>query len=186
MFGKLKEKLKGWIKKSTEKITESEETLEKKEAVEEVKKEAVEEVKKEAVEDKEFEEKIKKLEEKIEKAKKEEVSEPPLKFEVGKQKYEPDLEKVKEEQKKEKTKEEIQEEIKETEKEIKELEEKDEAEILAEEPPKKGNYLLGDVKNLILTPHIAWSSTEARQRLLGTTTENIKSFINGNPINIVN
>ena len=60
------------------------------------------------------------------------------------------------------------------------------SDVLTEEPPKSGNPLLGDVKNLILTPHVAWSSREARQRLINITAENIKSFKEGNPINIVN
>jgi len=58
--------------------------------------------------------------------------------------------------------------------------------VLKEEPPNSGNPLLGDVKNLILTPHVAWSSKEARQRLIDITVENIKSFRVGNPINVVN
>ena len=58
--------------------------------------------------------------------------------------------------------------------------------VLTEEPPKNGNPLLGDVKNLIVTPHVAWSSREARQRLIDITAENIKSFKEGNPINLVN
>ena len=57
--------------------------------------------------------------------------------------------------------------------------------VLTEEPPKNGNPLLGDVKNLIVTPHVAWSSREARQRLIDITAENIKSFREGNPINLV-
>ena len=58
--------------------------------------------------------------------------------------------------------------------------------VLKEEPPNSGNPLLGDVKNLILTPHVAWSSKEARQRLIDITGENIKSFRVGNSINVVN
>ena len=58
--------------------------------------------------------------------------------------------------------------------------------VLTEEPPKNGNPLLGDVKNLIVTPHVAWSSREARQRLIDITAENIKSFRVSNPINVVN
>ncbi len=58
--------------------------------------------------------------------------------------------------------------------------------VLAKEPPMSGNPLLGDVKNLIITPHVAWSSREARQRLVNVTAENIKLFKEENPINIVN
>lgn len=60
------------------------------------------------------------------------------------------------------------------------------SDVLAEEPPKSGNPLLGDVKNLIVTPHVAWSSIEARQRLINITAENIISFSEGYPKNIVN
>ena len=58
--------------------------------------------------------------------------------------------------------------------------------VLVEEPPKSGNPMLGDIKNLVLTPHVAWSSREARKRLIDITAENIKSFKEGNPINLVN
>ena len=58
--------------------------------------------------------------------------------------------------------------------------------VLAVEPPASDNPLLGDVKNLIITPHIAWSSREAHQRLVNITAENIKTLKEGNPINIVN
>lgn len=58
--------------------------------------------------------------------------------------------------------------------------------VLTEEPPKSENPLLGDVKNLIITPHIAWSSKEARQRLIDITVENIESFLRGDIKNKVN
>jgi phosphoglycerate dehydrogenase-like enzyme len=38
----------------------------------------------------------------------------------------------------------------------------------------------------IVTPHIAWSSLEARRRLMGVTVENIRAFLKGSPINRVN
>lgn len=57
--------------------------------------------------------------------------------------------------------------------------------VLTNEPPIEGNPLLGDVKNLYLTPHSAWSTFEARQRLINITAENIKSFLDGNIINLV-
>jgi glycerate dehydrogenase len=41
-----------------------------------------------------------------------------------------------------------------------------------------GNPLLAaDIPNLIVTPHIAWGSREARQRLLDEVAENIRSFL---------
>ncbi len=52
--------------------------------------------------------------------------------------------------------------------------------VLSTEPPAKGNPLL-DVKsdNLIITPHVAWASPEARQRLITETVRNIQNFIDG-------
>ena len=41
-------------------------------------------------------------------------------------------------------------------------------------------------KNCIITPHIAWATVEARQRLMQTTAENIRAFQNGSPIHVVN
>ncbi len=57
--------------------------------------------------------------------------------------------------------------------------------VLDEEPPKNGNPLL-TAKNCIITPHSAWSTVEARQRLLDEVVLNIKSFANGQSRNIVN
>jgi len=57
--------------------------------------------------------------------------------------------------------------------------------VLDEEPPKAGNLLL-NARNCRITPHIAWSTLEARQRLLDLTMINIKAFQNGNPVNVVN
>ena len=53
--------------------------------------------------------------------------------------------------------------------------------VLTEEPPVNGNVLLAaDIPNLIVTPHIAWASREARQRLLDEVAENIAAFMRGN------
>jgi glycerate dehydrogenase len=41
-------------------------------------------------------------------------------------------------------------------------------------------------KNCLITPHIAWATLEARQRLMQTTVENVSGFIDGSPINVVN
>ena len=57
--------------------------------------------------------------------------------------------------------------------------------VLSQEPPANGNILF-DVKNCIITPHNAWASREARQRLLDETVENVKAFLNGKPRNVVN
>ena len=56
--------------------------------------------------------------------------------------------------------------------------------VLTEEPPKNGNVLFG-AKNIIFTPHSAWSAVEARQRLLNETADNIKAFDEGAPRNVV-
>lgn len=58
--------------------------------------------------------------------------------------------------------------------------------VLSSEPPTKGNPLLDRVKNLILTPHVAWSSREARQMLIDITADNINSMTEGKIINKVN
>ncbi|MDD4839213.1 MAG: D-2-hydroxyacid dehydrogenase [Clostridia bacterium] len=56
--------------------------------------------------------------------------------------------------------------------------------VLSVEPPKADNPLL-TAKNCLITPHIAWMSFEARQRLLTVTVENLKNFIEGKPKNVV-
>lgn len=57
---------------------------------------------------------------------------------------------------------------------------------LTEEPPVKGNILLdANVPNLIVTPHIAWATRAARQRLVDGVTANIKAFLNNTPTNQV-
>ena len=45
---------------------------------------------------------------------------------------------------------------------------------------------LWGIDNCIITPHVAWASLEARTRLIGKVAENLKSFKEGNPINVVN
>jgi len=57
--------------------------------------------------------------------------------------------------------------------------------VLSKEPPFADNLLLS-AKNCIITPHNAWMSREARQRILDTTVENIKAFVNGQAIHVVN
>ncbi len=52
--------------------------------------------------------------------------------------------------------------------------------VLSQEPPVNGNVLLDlDLPNLIITPHCAWASREARQRLINLTADNIRNFIDG-------
>ncbi len=56
--------------------------------------------------------------------------------------------------------------------------------VLTQEPPRNGNVLL-QAKNIIITPHSAWSTVEARQKLVDETAENIKAFFEGKPRNVV-
>lgn len=56
--------------------------------------------------------------------------------------------------------------------------------VLSVEPPAPGNPLLS-AKNCFITPHIAWATFEARKRLLETAIQNIRCFLDGNPINVV-
>lgn len=52
--------------------------------------------------------------------------------------------------------------------------------VLTDEPPVHGNPLLAKgIPNLIVTPHIAWASREARQRLIDEVTLNIEAFLQG-------
>lgn len=58
--------------------------------------------------------------------------------------------------------------------------------VLSVEPPREGNVLLDKtIPNLLITPHIAWGSTEARERIIQQTAENIQSFLSGNLIRTV-
>jgi glycerate dehydrogenase len=57
--------------------------------------------------------------------------------------------------------------------------------VLAQEPPSHANPLLF-ARNCIITPHNAWASKEARERILKMTIENIQSFLNGKPQHVVN
>ena len=50
--------------------------------------------------------------------------------------------------------------------------------VLTEEPPRNGNALLADdIPNLIVTPHSAWGSREARQRIVDITARNLSSLV---------
>ena len=52
--------------------------------------------------------------------------------------------------------------------------------------PILGSNPLPKAKNILITPHIAWSTIEARTRLMQTTADNIAAFQKGSPINVVN
>ena len=59
------------------------------------------------------------------------------------------------------------------------------ADVLLEEPM-SDNCPLRGAKNCVITPHIAWAPYETRKRLQGIALENLKAFIAGKPINVVN
>lgn len=58
------------------------------------------------------------------------------------------------------------------------------SDVVSTEPIRADNPLLG-LDNMIITPHIAWASHEARQRLMDTAVENVRNFLNGTPSNNV-
>ncbi|SEN29879.1 glycerate dehydrogenase [Pseudomonas sp. ok272] len=58
--------------------------------------------------------------------------------------------------------------------------------VLSVEPPTTGNPLLaGDIPRLIVTPHNAWGSREARQRIVGQLTENARGFYSATALRVV-
>lgn len=57
--------------------------------------------------------------------------------------------------------------------------------VLETEPCKKDNPLLY-AKNCLITPHIAWAGFETRARLMSLLEANLKAYLNGTPINVVN
>lgn len=60
------------------------------------------------------------------------------------------------------------------------------ADVVAVEPMAADNPLLeAKDKNLVITPHIAWATHEARTRLLDTVFANIRAFAEGKPQNVV-
>jgi glycerate dehydrogenase len=58
------------------------------------------------------------------------------------------------------------------------------ADVLTEEPPRSGSPLL-HCPQAFITPHIAWATREARQRLVATAVANVRAFLSGKPQNQV-
>ena len=57
--------------------------------------------------------------------------------------------------------------------------------VVSKEPIEPENPLLG-AENIIFTPHIAWAPRESRQRLMDIAVENLRAFMQGTPVNVVN
>lgn len=59
------------------------------------------------------------------------------------------------------------------------------SDVMCQEPPAEDNPLFS-APNAYITPHIAWATFEARKRLIAIAVGNVKAFIDGNPVNVVN
>ena len=57
--------------------------------------------------------------------------------------------------------------------------------VVSKEPIEPTNPLLG-APNCFMTPHIAWAPFETRKRLLGIAEDNLRAFVQGHPIHVVN
>ncbi len=57
--------------------------------------------------------------------------------------------------------------------------------VVYTEPIRSDNPLLS-AKNCIITPHISWAPLESRQRIMDITVSNVKAFLAGKPLNVVN
>lgn len=57
--------------------------------------------------------------------------------------------------------------------------------VVSSEPIKEDNPLLG-ARNCFITPHISWASKESRSRLMRIAVDNIKAWMSGSPVNVVN
>ena len=57
--------------------------------------------------------------------------------------------------------------------------------VVYTEPIRPDNPLL-TAKNCIITPHISWAARESRQRLMDIAVENLRAFLAGRPVNVVN
>ncbi|MBQ4050081.1 MAG: D-2-hydroxyacid dehydrogenase [Oscillospiraceae bacterium] len=57
--------------------------------------------------------------------------------------------------------------------------------VVSIEPIREDNPLL-KAENCFITPHISWAPKEARARIMETTVANVKAYLDGSPINVVN
>ena len=57
--------------------------------------------------------------------------------------------------------------------------------VVSTEPIRPDNPLLG-AKNCLITPHISWAPKESRQRIMDASVENLRAFLAGKPVNVVN
>lgn len=57
--------------------------------------------------------------------------------------------------------------------------------VVSTEPIKSDNPLL-KAKNCLITPHISWAAQASRQRIMDITVDNVKAFLAGEPVNVVN
>ena len=57
--------------------------------------------------------------------------------------------------------------------------------VVSTEPIKADNPLLS-VPNCIITPHISWAPKESRSRIMYSTVENIRAFLTGKPVHVIN
>ena len=57
--------------------------------------------------------------------------------------------------------------------------------VVSTEPIRGDNPLL-TAKNCIITPHISWASKEARERIMACTEQNVRAYVVGSPVNVIN
>lgn len=57
--------------------------------------------------------------------------------------------------------------------------------VVYTEPIRKDNPLL-EAPNCLITPHMSWGAKEARRRIMDTTVENVRAYMNGSPVHVVN
>lgn len=58
------------------------------------------------------------------------------------------------------------------------------ADVMCQEPPREDNPLFRE-PNAFITPHVAWATVDARRRLMKIAVDNIKAFVEGKSVNVV-